>query len=380
LTRLPNGIPVVVETNASATVTVQVLVDIDDLMPTEAGAAEFMAAALFGETENYSLRELQRLAWSIGGSVVSESAGDCLRLQVTTTRDRLRPAAAFISDALRRPSFSPEVLADARRSESNRHSWIDRTPPLRDIRTQLAQLGHGPANVFTLSQDQARALHAKVVRPERVAIGVVGGVSADDVATIFGASLGHWQAEETPRALPAIQAEAREALGFDTALATLVGPAPNSPQFAAWMTACIALGEGKLGRLHQTFRLSNSIYVLGSYFTFREKRTYCTFYVALTVDPPQDELSKTVGRFEATEAETQRAKAYLAGRYQVGGPTEIGRFGAFSIGHETEAARAFWLAWWELRGAGFNKDSSFLSEVQALSHDSVANAIRESHR
>ena len=66
----------VVETNASATVTVQVLVDIDDLTPTEAGAAEFMAAALFGETENYSLRELRRLAWSIGGSVASESAGD----------------------------------------------------------------------------------------------------------------------------------------------------------------------------------------------------------------------------------------------------------------------------------------------------------------
>jgi predicted Zn-dependent peptidase len=380
LTRLPNGIPVVVETNASATVTVQVLVDIDDLTPTEAGAAEFMAAALFGETENYSLRELQRLAWSIGGSVASESAGDCLRLQVTTTRDRLRPTAAFISDALRRPSFSPEALADARRSESNRHNWIDRTPPLRDIRTQLAQQGHGPANVFSLNQEQAKALHAKVVRPERVAIGVVGAVSADDVATIFGASLGHWRAEETPRSVPAIQTQARGASGIYTALATLVGPTPNSPYFAAWMTACIALGEGKLGRLHQTFRLSSSIYVLGSYFTFREKRTYCTFYVASTVDPRQDELNKTVGRFEPTEAETQRAKAYLAGRYQVGGPTEIGRFGAFSIGHETEAARAFWLAWWELRGAGFNKDASFLNEIQALSHDSIANVIREWYR
>ena len=52
LTRLPNGIPVIVDTRARDLVTIQVVVRTDDLPPLEAGGAETMARALFGETEN----------------------------------------------------------------------------------------------------------------------------------------------------------------------------------------------------------------------------------------------------------------------------------------------------------------------------------------
>ena len=375
LTRLPNGIPVVVETTGRDLVTIQVLVRADDLSPLELGAAETMVGALFGETENYSLRELRRLAWSIGGAVASDSAGDCLRLQVTTTRNRLRPTAAFISDALRRPVFTEEALTEARQAELRRQAWVDRTPPLRDIRTALANAGIGAANVTALTADQAKAIHAKVVRPDRVAIAVVGDVDVESVATILGSSVGHWQAVDKP-SVRSLRSADRSGTTFKTALRTVQGPTVKSGKFAAWATACVAFGEGKLGSLNKNFRLKQSAYILGSYFTFRHDSSYCTFYVSTTGEPPTESIKKSVSTFEPSEAEAARAKAYLAGRYLVGGPTETGRFGAFSIGHETDANRAFWLAWWELKGAGIGKDARFLAEIADLTHSEIAEAAR----
>jgi predicted Zn-dependent peptidase len=374
LTRLANGIPIIVEPENGPHVTIQVLVRTDDLTPEEHGVAETMAAALFGETENYSLRELQRLAWSIGGAVVAESAGDCLRMQVTTTPGRLRPTAAFISDALRRPAFTKEALSDARTTRDRYQAWLDRTPPLRDIRSHLEEKRIGPANISTITPDIALSLHARVVRPERVSIAVVGPVTTDSVASIFGSSLGLWSAQEAG-GLRRAPAEKRTASGFKTAVATVKGPIPKADGFAAWVAACIAMGDGKGSALNRKFRMEQgAAYVLGSYFTFRHDASYCTFYVSTSGEPPA-ELREFVKATVPTEAEAARAKAFLAGRYQVGGPTEIGRLGAFSVGHETEAGRAFWLAWWELKGAGIGKDSKFSAEVDLLNHQQIAGAV-----
>lgn len=377
LTRLPNGIPVIVDAAAGDLVTLQVLVRTDDLTPLELGAVETMAAALLGETENYSLRELRRLAWSIGGAVVAESAGDCMLLQITTTGDRLRPAAAFISDALRRPAFSKVALDEAREKNAEQQAWIDRTPPLRELRTAVAAKGLGPTVVSSLTQEQARSLHAKVVRPERVAISVVGNVDSDTVALVLGASLGHWQ-PESPRPAAPIGADApRASASFRTALAMVKGPLPKARGFAAWMAACIAIGEGKHGHLNRVYRVERAqSYVLGSHFTFRRDAAYCTFYVSTTGEAPAD-FAATVTQYRANDADASRAKAYLIGRYQVGGPTEVGRFGGFAIGHETDAARAFWLAWWEMKGAGISKDAAFADEVRKLTTAEMAAATRD---
>ena len=376
LTRLPNGIPVIVDSAGTNTVSIQVLVRTDDLTPNELGAAETLVGALFGETENYSLRELRRLAWSIGGSVAAESAGDCLRLEITTSADRLRPTAAFISDALRRPAFTQLSLDEAREAAVRREEWLDRTPPLRDIRIALADKGIGPIAVTRLSAEQAKALHAKVFRPERIAIAVVGNTTTDAVATIFGASLGHWQSGEPPR-LPILRPDPpRKAIGFHTATVTVRGPVPKHADYPAWAVACTAFGEGKSGFLNRKYRVQEGVsYVLGSHFTFAARSSYCTFYVSWTGSNGVADLPETLKAFKPNAEDIERAKAYLAGRYAVGGPTEVGRIGGFSVGHETDASRAFWLAWWELKGAGISRDGSFPKSVGEVTHEGVLKAI-----
>lgn len=376
LTRLPNGIPVIVETTGRDLVSFQVLVRADDLTAIEAGAAETMAAALLGETENYSLRELRRLAWAIGGSITSEWAGDCIRLEVSTTRDRLNPAAALISDALRKPVFGAEALARGRQLSQHHQSWLDRTPPLRDIRASLAKRDLAPSPVTQLSQAQALALHAKVFRPERVSIAVVGDTTADAVGKALGASLGLWESKPAER-MSALRADSPNKDGqFHSALATVEGPMPKESEFAAWVVACASVGEGKHSLLNRRYRVHRGLsYITGCNFTFREKSSYCTFYVSWHGEKNEvADLVEAVSSYRPGEAEVSRAKAFTAGRYLVGGSTETGQMGAFATDHSRPSSRAFWLAWWEMKGAGISRDHAFPDLVRTLTPEQVTAA------
>jgi predicted Zn-dependent peptidase len=376
LTRLPNGIPVIVDAGTGEAVSIQVLVRTDDLAPLELGAAETLASALLGETENYSLQELRRLAWSVGGSIVCESAGDCIRLEVSTTRDRLRPAAAFISDTLRNPTFKHQALAAARSARLRFQDWVDRTPPLRAVRTEWSRKGIGPSDVGSLTAEQARALHSKVFRPDRVAIAVVGTVNSEDFASILGASLGHWQPNDLGRSEPLRADAPRPSPSFAASAVTVKGPSPTAKEFAAWVTACVVIAEGKLSFLNRKYRMeAGRTYVLGSAFTFREGASYCTFYVSGSETAPGD-LKDSVRAFVPTEGDIVRARAYLAGRYLVGGPTDVGYLGAFSTGHDTDSSRAFWLAWWELKGAGIQRDATFTDSVSKVTDEAVIDVCR----
>ncbi|MDQ2985674.1 MAG: insulinase family protein [Armatimonadota bacterium] len=376
LTRLPNGIPVIVETTGKDLVSFQVLVRTDDLTAIESGAIETMASALFGETENYSLRELRRLAWAVGGSVTSVWAGDCLRLEIATTSDRLNPAAALMSDALRRPVFAPGALDQARLTNQSHQAWLDRTPPLRAIRTNLARRDIAPLPVTSLTKAQAVALHAKVFRPERVSIAVVGDTTAEAVAKALGASLGLWEPKEVARTPPLRPDSTGKTGEFHTALATVEGPKASESGFAAWVVACISVGEGKQSLLNRKYRIDRGLsYITGSYFTFRDKASYCTFYVSWSGDKSAvTDLVQTVAAHRPAEQEIARAKALTAGRYLVGGPTEVVQMGAFSTDHSTRSSRAFWLAWWEMKGAGIGRDSAFPGTVRSLTPEQVTAA------
>jgi hypothetical protein len=137
------------------------------------------------------------------------------------------------------------------------------------------------------------------------------------------------------------------------------------------------LAEGKGSLLNREFRVSRGVaYVLGSYLAFREATSYCTFYVSSTNAIGVDELKNLVAGFAPDEKDIDRAKSFLIGRYAVGGPTEIGKLGAFSIGHETDAAHAFWLAWWELKGAGYGRDAEFPNLVQKVALPEAIEAVK----
>jgi predicted Zn-dependent peptidase len=352
-------------------VQIEVLVRADDLNSVETGAVETLAGALLGETENYSLNELKRLAWAVGGSISTTFAGDCVRLSITTSPERLNPTAALISDALRKPAFTPESLASAQLAARGHQDWVDRTPPLRDLFTSLSKRDLAPTPLTTLTREQAVALHSKVFRPERVAIAVVGDITVESASKALGASLGLWGAPEAPRA-PAFSPDPpRKASAFQSAIATVEGPTVKAQDYVPWLIACIAFAEGKGSFLNQEFRVrTGQSYLHGGFLTFRSEATFCTFFVSSSGDAVAG-LSELVIGFRPSPEAIRRAKAFLAGRYLVGGPTESGRVSGFSAGHETQVMQAFWLAWWEMRGVGIKRDAQFAEMVVAATDEEV---------
>ena len=373
LTRLPNGIPIVVEQQSQPYVFIQVLVKANDLSPTELGALEIVSAALFGETTNFSLRELKKLAWSAGGGISSTFAGDCVRLQLTTTKDRLAPAASLINEALRNPTFDDGILQKAISANKLHQQQIDRTVPLREIRNALALKKIGPASVGEISREYATALHLKVFRPGRIFIAAVGPVTPESIATALGGTLGNWQPQR-PREPIGFKADERRSTSiFETALVTVRGPSPREAAFPAWLVACVAVGEGKRGLLNKVFRVDRGLsYVLGQTITARDNASYATFYVSTETGKRPSDLLQIIKSAPLLPADVQRAKALAIGRYKVGGIGEISFPESFANDHRTPSSRAFWLAWWEMQGESFSKDKALLSEIEKVSDDEVA--------
>lgn len=383
LTRLSNGIPVIVHQRPdSLSVTLQALVRLDDLNPAELAEAEVVAGALFGETDSFSLQEFQRLAWSIGGNVSAEVSGDCLRVEVTTVKSHLHPAISFLTDALRRPTFNRGALEDGHRYRDRLHTFISQNPPFLGVRSLLASLSAGPAYVRQVSAGRAKALHQRYVRPERMAVAVVGDVAPESIATALS-SLGGWTPDLPGRMTLAKGEKWGSADRFDSSIVAARGPKAGASDFPAWMTYCATVAQGKGSAISKEFRDKRGwSYIQGVVFSFRAAESLAAFYVsysyAADTKARTAELAAFLKSLTIDESAVNRAKAFLAGRYAVGRSESAMRLGAFTHGHIAPNEQAFWSAWWELKGAELGMDARFPELVKAITLDDVRNAAKKS--
>jgi predicted Zn-dependent peptidase len=377
LTRLANGIPIIVETTTDPLIAISVLIRTDDLPPLEMGAVQILSGALFGETQNFSLRQLENLTWESGGGISSIFAGDSIRLQLTTTKDRLLPTTSLLNETLRNPTFDEAELGRAIAANRRYQRWLDETIPLREISLSLAKIGLAPSPITEMTVTQAAALHGKVFRPNNISIAAVGPVDPEALANAFGGTLGHWNPQPPKPIKPFHEEMHRPNASFDTALMTVQGPSPKDQKFGAWLVACATIAEGKRSLLNRIYRVERGVsYLLGQVINIRKGISYATFFVSTSGKRPQD-LSETVLRANISDQEVARAKALVAGRHVVGGLGELGFPESFSVDHRSLPRRAFWLAWWEMQGASVSRDRDLLKEIESVTTADVLAAAKK---
>ncbi|HET6644141.1 MAG TPA: insulinase family protein [Fimbriimonadales bacterium] len=361
LSRLGNGIPIFIHpAPGEDRITLQALIRLDDATPAELGEANYIAGALFGETDNFSLRRFRELAWSIGGNVDSEMAGDCLRVEVATAKSHLLPAVDFLTDALKRPLFTEQALADGKTQVELLQKRMDENPQLQAVRNALAAVDAAAISVNAPTQRQAVAFHTRFFRPERVAISAVGDISAEEVAGAFS-SLGGWSPSAAGSGEIASASQKHEP-SLPVLVVCAPGPEPRHADFAAWLTACAALGCGKGSLLNREFRERRGItYSVGVDFAFRKGNSWAAFYVVLSKASDLDlsSLQNFIKSATLTESDLTRAKAFAAGEYEVGQPVDAGPMRAFAQGHAEPSEQAFWSSWWSLKGAPLSRDVDF---------------------
>lgn len=380
--KLSNGLPLIVEhVPDQEHVTLLALAKCDDQPPDRLAALEVLCKAVMRETQTFSTTRLRYLSWLVGGRVEAAFAGDTVLIEITTAPSHFSLAATLLYEMAQRPSFSEDALRSA--FEDVELDWREqaKSPSAFAVRRFRAELGIGPRGPVGLNPEVARALWHSVVRPERMAIAIVGGVSAETATSRLASSFGLWEPDPAPRfRMPRGHLDREPKAVQSGSLVAIRGPRPDEPGFAAWLVLCAAVAWGAGSELHRTFRDQNGFaYEVGCELTFRESASYAIFRISFAPgrdpEPVADLLVEALqtlpGRL--SREEVVRARELLRGLYRVspGGP----RLLPFSQGQLAPWKRAYWLAWWELRG-GFTRIEQFSEEVARVGLDDVRAAAK----
>lgn len=234
----PNGIAFALPGEA-ATLTVQAIVALPPLTP---GERLILAGALrsaIAQTEGYSRGSILAMAASPDGTVQALAA-DHLRIGFHLQTGRGREALTLLEAVLVRPAFFPDPLnADIAAAGSPRDLWSRIGLPV------LAPVSAVPGQ--SVVPDQARAVWAKVVRPERLVV-TFGGVGAAELEREWsGRKIGwlpvpgpNYRAEAKP--IPPAKGPSQVAVLEGT---TLAGDAELGPTLLA--LTVLGAGKGSLG-------------------------------------------------------------------------------------------------------------------------------------
>ena len=386
---LPNGLTVVVREDPTVGVMAAALhVRAGSLFETTdtAGITNFLQRVMLRGTQRHSALALTEAIEDLGGTL--DAVGDVEYGEVngTALARNWEPLLRLVAEVALRPTLPADEVERERRLILSAIQSRGDTPFQRAFDSVLNDL-YGPhpyawpsvgrrESVERISRDMLRAHYGAVYRPDRVVLAVSGHVPAAKVmraaARLFkdlpaaAATPRPGAPEATPRGgrrlveRPVQQAQV---------LVGYLGPSLLQPDYAATRVLATVLGGGMSGRLFRELRdqrgLAYSVGMLGSF------RTGPSFLVSyLGTAPPNAEAAETgmLGEIDrvrgepVTERELARAKAYLLGN--------------LAMDRRTNARHTWYMAFFEVIGAGWDFPERYARAVEAVTADDVARVAR----
>ena len=232
--------------------------------------------------------ELARQAEALGGGLDSHSGWGASTLSMTVSSPRMDEALALLADVLRRPLLAADELARARTQALDGLRVTMGNPSdvaaLALRRSFWAGSAYGqvatPAALQRLQRADVQAFQAAWVRPDRVALVLVGDVTPEHGLALAQRLLGDWRASAPAPAAPpspspsppapaatAAQAAALVLIdmpGSGAASVALAAPYIGSglaerPERYAGLVAQAVLGGGYSARLNQQVRIQRGL-------------------------------------------------------------------------------------------------------------------------
>lgn len=387
---LPNGLTVIVREDATVGVMAAALhVRGGSLFETvdTAGITNFLQRTMLRGTQRYTTITLSEAVEDLGGTL--EASGDVESGEVhgAALARNWEPLLKLLAEVALRPTLPAEEIERERRLILSAIQGRGDTPFQRAFDSVLNDLyGAHPyawpsvgrrESVARLSPDMLRAHYAAVYRPDRMVLAVSGNVPSAQVVRVAGRLF---------RDVPAAPAPARESIA-DTAtprtgrrvverpvqqaqvMVGYLGPSLRQPDYAAARVLATVLGGGMSGRLFRELReqrgLAYSVGMLGS---FRTGPSFLLSYLGTA--PPNAEAAEAgmlaeierVRGEPVTDGELARAKAYLLGN--------------LAMDRRTSARHAWYMAFFEVIGAGWDFPERYARAVEAVSAADVARVAR----
>jgi len=386
---LPNGMTVIVRENPAApvvTASLQVRAGSRFETPEMAGITNFLLRTMIRGTSRRSATELAEAAEEIGGSLDASGEVESAEIRGEALARHWEGLLGLIAEVVLEPSFPGEEIERERRLILSQIKTRAETPFTLSLDALLRELygshpyawpGLGlPSAVGRFARGELVAHYRAVFQAERVVLAVSGQVSHARVVRTserLFAKLPRSGAGEVGAAAPATPVGARRVLERPAQQAQVLvgylGPGLSDPAYPAVRVLGAVLGGGMAGRLFVELREKRGLaYALGVLIPFR---TGPSFFVTHLGTAPENSAAaeagllaelERIGQAPVGREELARAKAYLLGN--------------FALDRRTNARQAWYLAFFEVIGAGWDFPERYAQALDAVTAADVEAAAQ----
>jgi zinc protease len=382
---LPNGLTVIVRPDEAVGVMAASLqVRAGSLFETAdtAGITNFLHRVMVRGTKRYNGVQLNEAIEDLGGSLDASGDVEYGEVRGTALARNWERLLGLIAEVALHPTLPDEEVERERRLIQSALQTRGDTPFQRAFDSLLEDLygAHSYAwpsagrreSVARIDRAALQAHYASIYRPDRMVLAVSGHVSADRVV----------RAAERLFRLPArASTPAASALGTATPAAerrvverpvqqaqVLVGyltPPLTHPDYPPLRVLATVLGGGMAGRLFTELRDRRGLaYSVGVLTTFRTGPSFFVTYMGTAPSSAEAAEAGVLAEIErirgeqVTERELARAKAYLLGN--------------LAMDRRTNARHAWYLAFFEVTGTGWDFPERYARAVEAVTAADVA--------
>lgn len=386
---LPNGMTVLVrESRAAAVVALSLQVDGGSAYETAgtAGISQLVQGAMIRGTARRSMTQLAEAAESIGGGIEASADVEHAELQGHALARHWEALLDLVAEIALDPAFTADEIERARRLlVSQAHTRAD-TPRTFAMEALLGDL-YGPhpygiapggrvETLAAISRGAVLAHYRRMYRPGRMVLAVSGDVSRDRVVKRVERMFRRLEpgGPQEPVSLPApAPTHARRTIERPAQQAQIVmgslGPGVRDADYAAVKVLAAILGGGTAGRFFAELRDRRGLaYTTGVINASRRGPSAFVSHSGTTaehVEAAERGMRDELDRIRAeppTADELGRAKAYV--------------LGALAMDRRTNARQAWYLAFFELLGAGWDFPDRYARTVATITADAVHAAAR----
>ena len=385
---LPGGLRLLVRDDPTAqvvAVSVQVRSGSRYETAATAGLSHFVQRAMIRGTARRSARQIAEAAEDLGGSVDASGEVEYAEIRGTALAGRGDALLQLLVEIILSPTFPAEEIERERRQILSQIQTRSETPFSLAIDTLTGQLygghpfglptlGH-KASVERFSRDDLVGHYRRVYRAQTLVLAVSGRAERESVRRqverLF-AQLPGGQVDEPLLPAPAAASERQvldRAVQQAQILMGFAGPGIVDPDHAPAKIMSAILGGGMAGRLFVKLRGDHGLgYSLGTLYPLRRDTGSVIAYVGTSGDTAEQAEATMRHELERlrtdgpSEAELARAKAYA--------------LGTFAMDRRTNARHAWYLAFFELAGVGWDYPEHHARALQAVTISDVIRVAR----
>jgi zinc protease len=386
---LDNGLRVLVREAPAAgvvAISLQVRGGSGDETADTAGLTHFLQRAMLRGTSRFTADGLMEAAEGLGGALDASADVDYAEIRATALARHWEAALRLVAEVALSPRLAADEVERERRLLLGQiQSRLDHPFPfaldalLADLYGShpygLPSLGRRPS-VEHARRDDLLARYRQLYRAERMVLAVSGRVPPAAVvraAERLFARLPGEPGPEPARPAPAPPAGGRRVVERPAHQAQILvgwlGPSLGEPDYAAVKVLAAVLGGGMSGRLFVEVRdVRGLAYSLGMFHATRRGAGPIVAYLgtaAENIEAAEAALGREIERIRAegaTEAEVARARAWV--------------LGTLAMDRRTNARHAWYLAFYELMGAGWDFPERYARTVEQVTAADVTAAAR----